>query len=54
MIHTLDGTIYADWCSMSEDGTALSWEADMEYAMIDATVVKVHRYGQAAKLSAHR
>lgn len=28
---------------------ALSGEPDMEYAMIDATIVKVHRHGQGAK-----
>ncbi|WP_189622647.1 IS5 family transposase, partial [Novosphingobium colocasiae] len=28
---------------------ALSGEADMEYAMVDATIVKVHRHGQGAK-----
>ena len=28
---------------------ALSEEPDMEYAMIDATIVKVHRHGQGAK-----
>ncbi len=28
---------------------ALSEETDMEYAMIDATIVKVHRHGQGAK-----
>ena len=28
---------------------ALSDEPDMEYAMIDATIVKVHRHGQGAK-----
>ena len=28
---------------------ALSDEPDMEYAMIDATIVKVHRFGQGAK-----
>jgi|TARA_R110002012_G_scaffold90163_1_gene220604 transposase len=27
----------------------LSGEPDMEYAMIDATIVKVHRHGQGAK-----
>jgi transposase len=30
---------------------ALSAEPDMEYAMVDATIVKVHRHGQNA--SAH-
>ena len=28
---------------------ACSDEPDMEYAMIDATIVKVHRHGQGAK-----
>ena len=28
---------------------ALSDEADMEFAMIDGTIVKVHRHGQGAK-----
>ena len=28
---------------------ALSAEPDMEYAMVDATIVKVHRHGQGAK-----
>lgn len=28
---------------------ALSGEPDMEYAMIDGTIVKVHRHGQGAK-----
>jgi len=28
---------------------AVSEEPDMEYAMIDATIVKVHRHGQGAK-----
>lgn len=28
---------------------ALSHEPDMEYAMVDATIVKVHRHGQGAK-----
>ena len=27
----------------------ISGEADMEYAMIDGSIVKVHRYGQGAK-----
>ena len=29
--------------------TALTDEPDMEYAMVDATIVKVHRHGQGAK-----
>ena len=28
---------------------ACSDEPDMEYAMVDATIVKVHRHGQSAK-----
>jgi transposase len=28
---------------------ALSEEPDMEYAMVDATIVKVHRHDQGAK-----
>ena len=28
---------------------ACSEEPDMEYAMVDATIVKVHRHGQGAK-----
>ncbi|WP_408891855.1 hypothetical protein [Novacetimonas pomaceti] len=28
---------------------AASDEADMEYAMIDGTMVRVHRHGQSAK-----
>ena len=28
---------------------ALSDDPDMEYAMVDATIVKVHRHGQGAK-----
>jgi len=28
---------------------AVSQEPDMEYAMVDATIVKVHRHGQGAK-----
>ena len=28
---------------------AVSAEPDMEYAMVDATIVKVHRHGQGAK-----
>ncbi len=33
---------------------ALSEEPDMEYAMGDATIVKVHRHGQGAKGGLHR
>lgn len=28
---------------------AVSDDSDMEYAMVDATIVKVHRHGQGAK-----
>ena len=28
---------------------AVSEQPDMEYAMVDATIVKVHRHGQGAK-----
>ena len=28
---------------------AVSAEPDMEYAILDATIVKVHRHGQGAK-----
>jgi transposase len=28
---------------------AVSGEPDLEYAMVDATIVKVHRHGQGAK-----
>jgi transposase len=28
---------------------AVSEEPDMEYAMVDATIVRVHRHGQGAK-----
>jgi hypothetical protein len=28
---------------------ALSDEPDLEYAMVDATIAKVHRHGQGAK-----
>ena len=28
---------------------AVSEQSDMEYAMVDATIVKVHRHGQGAK-----
>jgi transposase len=28
---------------------AVSDQPDMEYAMVDATIVKVHRHGQGAK-----
>lgn len=32
---------------------AVSDEPDMEYAMVDATIVKVHRHGQGAKGELH-
>jgi transposase len=28
---------------------AVSGDPDMEYAMVDATIVRVHRHGQGAK-----
>ena len=28
---------------------AVSMQPDMEYAMVDATIVRVHRHGQGAK-----
>ena len=31
---------------------AVSGQPDMEYAMVDATIVKVHRHGQGAGLKA--
>ena len=31
------------------DATVLAADADLEYAMIDGTIVKVHRSGQGAK-----
>lgn len=34
------------WARLFE---AVSDEPDMEYAMVDATIVKVHRHGQGAK-----
>lgn len=43
---------YRDWVKAGVFGrlfAACSDEPDMEYAMIDATIVKVHRHGQGAK-----
>jgi len=44
---------YRDWVTkpMFSSGLfeACSGRADMEYAMVDATIVKVHRHGQGAK-----
>jgi len=41
------GWVKADvWKRLFE---AVSEEPDMEYAMVDATIVKVHRHGQGAK-----
>ncbi len=45
-------TRFRDW--VKADGwkrmfDAASDEPDMEFAMIDATIVKVHRHGQGAK-----
>ena len=36
----------AIWMRLFE---AVSNDPDMEYAMVDATIVKVHRHGQGAK-----
>jgi transposase len=38
--------VEADFVRLFE---ACSEEPDMEYAMVDATIVKVHRHGQGAK-----
>lgn len=43
---------YSDWMKagvFKRLFEAVSDEADMEYAMIDGTVVRVHRHGQGAK-----
>ena len=43
---------YRDWAKagvFQRLFEALSGDPDMEYAMIDGTVVKVHRHGQGAK-----
>ena len=43
---------YRDWVKagvFSRLFEACSDEPDMEYAMVDATIVKVHRHGQGAK-----
>src|ERR1700751_6470832 len=43
---------YSDWVKadvFQRLFTACSDEPDMEYAMVDATIVKVHRHGQGAK-----
>lgn len=48
-------TIYSRYRDWSRKGVfqrifeALSGDPDMEYAMIDGTIVKVHRHGQGAK-----
>ena len=39
--------VKADVCKRMFD--AASDDPDMEYAMVDATIVKVHRHGQGAK-----
>src|SRR3954449_7120730 len=41
-----DGVGADVWARLFE---AVSDEPDMEYAMVDATIVKVHRHGQGAK-----
>ena len=43
---------YRDWVKadvFKKIFDAVSDEPDMEYAMVDATLVKVHRHGQGAK-----
>ena len=43
---------YRDWATadvFKRLFDAVSDDADMEYAMVDATIVKVHRHGQGAK-----
>ena len=43
---------YRDWATadvFKRLFDAVSDEPDMEYAMVDATIVKVHRHGQGAK-----
>ena len=43
---------YRDWVKADVFNRlfdAASEEPDMEYAMVDATIVKVHRHGQGAK-----
>ena len=45
--HAIRGWVKADvFIRLFE---ACSDEPDMEYAMVDATIVKVHRHGQGAK-----
>ena len=43
---------YRDWVKADvfyKIFSAISDDPDMEYAMVDATIVKVHRHGQGAK-----
>ena len=48
-------TVYSRWRDWTKAGVfqrifeAMSDDPDLEYAMVDATVVKVHRHGQGAK-----
>ncbi len=45
-------TRFRDWVKADvwkRQFEAASDEPDMEYAMVDATIVKVHRHGQGAK-----
>jgi transposase len=45
-------TLFRDWVKSDvwkRLFDAVSDEPDMEYAMVDATIVKVHRHGQGAK-----
>ena len=45
----LDGRDWAEADVWKRLFDAVSDEPDMEYAMVDATIVKVHRHGQGAK-----
>ena len=46
-LHALPDWVKADiWKRLFD---AVSDDPDMEYAMVDATIVKVHRHGQGAK-----
>ena len=42
----------ADAAGPTATTDAVSGQPDMEYAMVDATIVKVHRHGQGAGLKA--
>src|SRR5665213_3365429 len=46
-VHALPRLVRADiWKRLFD---AVSGDPDMEYTMVDATIVKVHRHGQGAK-----